>query len=157
VDEFFCWCAAVPNAGVAFFEDDHATALDAFVVRIHGCGDDVGEAHVGDEPPALVHLQHRLVAILPLGNTNFAGEHSGLHPGERDRFGKRKGGADLLAFLTRLERRGAADIFGALLRRSALVNRRQTQIAREAARGRPGVHHESSNATSDSARFFVRR
>ncbi len=80
------------------------------------------------------------MAVLPLGNANFAGEHSGLNPGERDRFGKRKCGADLLAFLTRLERRGAADVFGALLRRSALMNRRQTQIARKAARGSPGVH-----------------
>ena len=140
VDEFLRRRAAVPNAGVAFLEDDHATALDAFVVRIHGGGDDVGETHVGDEAPALVHLQHRLLAVLPLGHANLAGEHSGLNPGERDRFGQRKGGADLLAFLARLERRGAANVFGALLRRSALVNRRQTQIAGEAARGGAGIH-----------------
>ena len=45
-----------------------------------------------------------------------------------------------LRCLARLERRGAGDIFVALLRRAAFVNRREAEIARQAARGRAGVH-----------------
>ena len=110
------------------------------VVGIHGGGDDVGEAHVGDEAAALVHLQQRFPAVLPFGHAHLAGQHAGLDAHERNRLGQRKRGADLLAGFAGLERGGAGDVFGALLRRAALVNRRQAEIARQAARGRAGVH-----------------
>ena len=110
------------------------------VVGIHGGGDDVGKAHVGDEPAAFVHLQHRFAARLPFGHAHLAGQHAGFHADKRNRFGERERGADLLAVFARLERRGGGDVFGALLRRAALVNRRKAEIARQAARGGAGVH-----------------
>ena len=110
------------------------------IVGIHGGGDDVGKAHVRDEAAALVHLQHRLLAVLPFRDAHLAGEHSGFDADERNRLGQRKRRAHLLAVFARLERRGAGDVFFALLRRAALVNRREAEIAREAAGGRAGVH-----------------
>ena len=56
------------------------------------------------------------------------------------RFGERERGADLFAVFARLQRRGGGDVFRALLRRAALVNRRQAEIARQTAGGRAGVH-----------------
>ena len=111
-----------------------------WIVRIHGGGDDVGETHVGDEAAALLHLQHRLAAVLPFGDAHLAGEHAGFDADERNRLGERERGADLLAVFAGLQRRGVGDIFRALLRRAALVNRRQAEIAREAAGGRAGIH-----------------
>src|SRR5208337_1306279 len=102
VDELLGGCATVPNPGVAFFQDDHATAFEAGIIRIHGGGNDVGEAHVGDEAPPLVHLQHGFLSILPFGHAHLAGEHAGFNADEGDGFGEREGGADLFALLTRL-------------------------------------------------------
>ena len=140
MDELLGGRAAVEDAGIAFLQNDHATALDARVVGIHGGGDDVGEAHVGDEAAALVHLQHRFAAVLPFGDAHLAGQHAGFDADKRDRFGERERGADLLAVFARFHRRGAGDVFGALLRRAALMNGREAEIAGEAARGGAGVH-----------------
>jgi len=53
--------AAVPGAGIAFLEDDHAARLDAWVSGVDRGGHEVGVAHVGDEAAALVDLQERLL------------------------------------------------------------------------------------------------
>ena len=45
-----------------------------------------------------------------------------------------------MRFSPGFDRRGGGDIFGALLRRAALVNRGQPEVAGQAARRRPGVH-----------------
>ena len=110
------------------------------IVGIHGGGDDVGETHVRDETPALFHLQQRLAAVLPFRDAHLAGQHAGFDADERQRLGERERGAHLLAVFARLERRGGGDVFCALLRRAALVNRREAEIAREAAGGRAGIH-----------------
>ena len=58
VDQLARGRAAVEGAGVGFLQNDHAAALDARVVGVDGGGDEIGEAHVGDEAAALVDLQH---------------------------------------------------------------------------------------------------
>ena len=85
-------------------------------------------------------MQQRFVAIFPIRHAHFAGEHSGLDADKRNRLGQRKRRADLFARFARLERRGTADIFLALLRRAAFVNRREAKIARQTAGGRAGIH-----------------
>ena len=90
--------------------------------------------------PRLSTCSMRFLAVLPLGDAHLAGQHAGFDADEGDRFGEREGGADLLAIFAGLERRGAAHVVGALLRRAALVNGRKTEVARQAAGGRAGVH-----------------
>ena len=128
------------SAGVGFFEDDHATALDARVVGIDGGGDDVGEAHVGDEAAALVDLQHRFLAVLPLGDAHLAAQHAGFDADKRDRLGEGEGGADLLAVFAGLGRSGQRHVVGALLRRAALVDGGEAEVAGQAAGGGAGIH-----------------
>ena len=140
MDEFLGRRAAVELAGIRFLQNDHATALDARVIGLHGGGDDIGEAHVRDEAAALVHLQHRLGAVLPLGHAHLAGQHAGLDADEGDRFGERKRGVDLFAVFSRFHRRSPANVSGFLLRCAALVNGRQPEIAGEAACGGAGIH-----------------
>ena len=48
---------AIEGAGIALFDDHDARALDAFVAGIDRGGDEVGEAHVGDEASALLDVQ----------------------------------------------------------------------------------------------------
>ena len=140
VNEFLRRRAAIPNSGIAFLQNHHATALDFGIIRIHCRCDDVGKAHVRDEASALLHLQQRFTAVLPIRDAHFAGEHSGFDTGERNRLGQRKRRANLFARFTRFQRRGTADIFFTLLRRAAFVNRREAEIACQAARGRAGIH-----------------
>ena len=140
VDQFLGGRAAVPNSRIAFLQNHHATALESGVVGLDGGGDDIGETHVRDEAAALVHLQQRFLPVLPFGDAHFAGQHAGFDADERNRFGQGEGGAHLFAVFPGLERGGVGNVFGALLRRAALVNRRQAKIARQAACGRARVH-----------------
>ncbi len=50
--------AAIEGPGITFFDDYDAGALDSLIVGIHCRGDEIGEAHVGDEAAALLQLQH---------------------------------------------------------------------------------------------------
>ena len=56
LNQFFGWGSVVESALVGFFEDHHATALDARVVGGDGGGGEVGEGDVGDEAAALFYL-----------------------------------------------------------------------------------------------------
>ena len=56
MDQLLRGCATIKDAGVALFQDDHATTLDAFVTGVHGGGHEIGESDVGDEAAALFHL-----------------------------------------------------------------------------------------------------
>src|ERR1051326_6784070 len=53
--------AAVEDAGIAFFQNHHAAALDTFVVGIDGRSHEVGETDVSDEASALFDLQNGLI------------------------------------------------------------------------------------------------
>src|ERR1035441_6153356 len=50
----------------------HAGTLDAIVPGIDRSGNEIGEAHVGDEAAALFHVQERLLAVRPFRAANFA-------------------------------------------------------------------------------------
>ena len=154
MDKFFRRRAAIPDARIAFFQNHHATAFDSGVIRFHRRRDDVGETHVRDEPPALLHLQRWLFAILPIRHAHSAGEHSRFDADKWNRLGQRKRRANLLARFAGFEWRGTADIFVALLRRAAFVDRRETQMPARLPVAAPASTHASSNASSASARFF---
>ena len=103
---------------------------------IHGGGDHVGEAHVGDEATAFFDLQYRFLALFPFGDADFAAQHAGFDPDERDGLGKGEGGADLAAVFAGFGRRSQ----GHVVSRCSGVPRswmgRKTEIARQAAGGR---------------------
>ncbi len=132
--------AAVEEAWVGLFQNDHAGALDARVVGIDRRGDEVGEAHVGDKAAALVHLQHRLFARLPIRNLDLAAQNTGLDAYVGDRFGQAECAAPWLAVFARLRRSAAAHVVSALFIGAALMNRRKRQESRQAAGGRAGIH-----------------
>ena len=140
MDEFLRGCAAVPGARIPFLEDDHATALDALIVGVHGGDDHIGEPHVGDEPAAFLDLQHGFPSVLPFGDADLAGEHARFDAGEGQRFGEREGGADLPAVFPRFDGRGASEVRRALRGGAALVDGREAQVAGQAAGGGPGIH-----------------
>ena len=106
VHQLFGWGAAVEDALVGLFQNHHATALDARVVGVDRGGDKVGEGDVGDEAAALVHLQHRLLAVFPLGNAHFAAQHAGVDADVGDGLGEREGAAPGLAVFAGLRRSG---------------------------------------------------
>ena len=58
--------AAIESPRITLLQNDDAASLDLLVGRLHRRGDEVGEAHVGDEASALIHLQHRLFARLSI-------------------------------------------------------------------------------------------
>ena len=131
---------AVEHARIAFLDDHHAGALDAIVPGIHRSGNKVGEAHVGDEAAALLHVQQRLLAVHPFRDTNFAAQHAGIHANVGNRLGKTESPAIGMAIFAGCGRRGQCHVVGALLWRATLVDRRQGQASRQAASGGAGIH-----------------
>ena len=126
--------------GVGLFQDDHAGALDARVVRFHGGGHEVGETHVGDEAAALFHLQHGLLALFPFGDPHLAAEHAGFDAHVGDGLGEAEGAAPGLAVFPGLGRGGERHVTVALLLGAALVDGREGEAAGQAAGGGAGVH-----------------
>ena len=147
--------AAVVDARVGLLEDDDAAALDPRVVGVDRGGREVGEAHVGDEPGALLHLEQRLPALRPLGDADLAAEQAGLDADVGQRLGQAEGAAPDLA----VSRPAGAARSGSCSGRAA-----PACPVRGWARGRgcrPGCRwrrrrrpRTSSRATRDSARFF---
>src|SRR6476646_6940022 len=123
MDELLGRRAVVEDAFVAFFENDHATALDARIVGPDRSRNEIRKGDVGNEPAALVHLQPGLFPILPLGHAHLAAEHAGVYAHVRDRLGERKGAAPWFAIFAWLRRRGETHVVLRLLGRAALVNR----------------------------------
>ena len=115
--------AAVEQTFVVILQDDHAAALDAFVVGVHRGADKIGERHVRDEPPALLNVEHRLFAVVPFSDAHSSGEHARIHPDERKRLGQGECAPVVLPIFARLGGYGAAHVLGALLRSAALVDR----------------------------------
>ncbi len=113
-------------------------ALDARIVRIHRRGHEIGEAGVGDEAAALLHLQHRFPAFRPFGNAHLAAQHAGFDAHVGDRLGEAECAAP--RFVLPSPGRAAAHVELALLRRAALVDGRKRQASGQAAGGRAGVH-----------------
>ena len=128
--------ATVEHAGVALLQDDHARALDARVVADNGGGDKVGEVHVGDEAAALVDLEHRLLAVLPLGHAHLAAQHAGVDADKGQGLGQGEGPAP-----GRVVGSGAgqAHVALALLGRALFVDGREREVVGQAAGGGPGV------------------
>ena len=137
MDELLGRRTAVKDARVPLFEDHHAGALETRVVGIHRGGDEVGEAHVGDEPAALAHLQDRLAAFRPLDDANPAGQHAGLDADKRNRLGEgeRAAPGDLARGWSR-----QGHVVISLLLGAALVDGRQRKTARQRTRRRAGIY-----------------
>ena len=109
-------------------------------------------AHVRDEPPALVHLQDRLLALTPLGDAHRPARAA---PSRRPRRGSARSG----------RRRPAAaagrplpqpwpDRPGAARRCRARAIGASARCCARIPAAAPASTHDSSNATSASARFF---
>ena len=137
MDQFFCRSAAVPEAGIVFVEDDHTARFNPRVGSFHGGGDEIGVAHIRDEPAALVHLQEWLLTVFPLGHPDFAIEQAGLDADVGQGFGQRKGAAP--GFLAGLGA-GVAHVEIALFFRAAFMDRREREIASHRTGGGAGVH-----------------
>ena len=115
--------AAVEHARVPLLQDDHAAALDALVGAIDRGRHEVGEVHVRDEPAALVDLQHRLLAVLPLGNPDLARQHARCR--RRRTAAARSARSAARQISPPFRGHGAGQVGLLLLGRAALVNRRQ--------------------------------
>ena len=127
--------AAIERARVSLFQNHHATALDARVVGVHRGGNKIGERNAGNEAAALVHLEHRFLAVFPIGDAHFAAHHAGVDAHVRNGLGQREGAAPGLAVFTRLRRSGELLVAGDLLQCAALVNGREREKSCQA-RGR---------------------
>ena len=114
---------AIVDARVVLLQDDHAAALDPVITGIDSGRDEVGERHVGDEAAALVHVQDRLLAFLPLLHRHLAAQYSRIHSHVGDRLGQREGASLYLAILARLRRRKSLHVLRLLLLRAPLVDR----------------------------------
>ena len=139
VHQFFRGRPRIEDTRIALFEDDHATAADPFVGAIHGRGDEVGEAHVGDESAAFVHLEQWFLTIRPLGDTDLAAEDIGFDADEGQRLGQSESAAPGGAILAGSRRCRLGHVGNALFGRTAFVNRRQSQVSRQAAGRGAGV------------------
>src|SRR5208337_3361455 len=96
VDHFSGWRAAIEDAGIGLFQNYDATALDPVIPGIDRRGDEIGEADVGDEAAALLHLQDGFLARLPLSDANLAVEHARVHADVRDGLSETEGAAPRL-------------------------------------------------------------
>src|SRR5262245_9764169 len=96
VDQLAGGGAAVKEAWIGVFQDDHAAALKAGVGGVDGGGDEIGEIHVSDEAAALLDLEDGL-AIAPFGDADLAAEEAGFDTGVGEGFGEAKGSAPAIA------------------------------------------------------------
>ena len=134
VDELLRGRPPVVRPGIGLLEDDETGGLDARVAGVDRGGDEVREPHVRDEPAALLDLEHRLLPLLPLRDAHLPGEHAGIDADVGDGLGERERGAPGPAILAGLRWRGERHVVAHLLRRAALVDRRQPQEPGERAR-----------------------
>ena len=116
--------AVVKDAGVGLFKDHDAAGLDARVGGVYGGGNEVGEAHVGDEATALFDLDHRLLAVFPLGDGDFAVKHAGIDTDVGDWLGEAECSSPRLAIFAGLGGGTQAHVVGLLFRRAALMDGR---------------------------------
>src|ERR1019366_4340782 len=100
MDQLFGCCSRIEDAFVGVLKNDDATAFDLRIVRCHSSGDKVCECDVGDEAPALVDLQPRLLAIFPFGNADLSVEHARVDADVRNGLGEHKRSAPRLALFT---------------------------------------------------------
>ena len=140
VHELFGRGAAIERARVSLFQNHHATALDARVVGVHRGGDKVGEGNAGNEAAALVNLQHRFLAVFPVGHAHLAAHHAGVDAHVGDGLSQCEGAAPGLAIFTGLRRSGELLVAKDLLRRAALVNWRERQKSCQARSRRAAIH-----------------
>ena len=110
------------------------------VVGINGGGDEVGEAHVGDEAAALFHLQQRLLPVLPFGDAHLAASMPVSTPTKGIGSVRQKAPRQWRAVLAGLGGAAQRHVVGALLGGAALVNGRQAEASGQAAGGRAGIH-----------------
>ena len=136
MDEFLGRRPAIENARIALFQNHHAGALNPRITRIHGRRNEIGEAHVGDEPAALGHFQKRLSALRPVHDPDLAREHPGFDADKRNRLGQGEGAAP---WRGARRRGGFAHVIRALFRSAAFMNRRQRQAPGQRPRCRTGV------------------
>jgi hypothetical protein len=156
---------AVEDAGITFFENDHATALDAWVARVHRSGNEIGESDVGDEAAPLLHLQDGVLVLLPLDDTQLAVQHPGIDSDVGNWLSETESATPGLAVFAGLGRRGQFHVAVSLLWCAALVNRSQRQAPGQARGCRPSIDpsqlkcHQSqrqiSRTRDESALFRV--
>ncbi|OPZ04152.1 MAG: hypothetical protein BWZ08_02760 [candidate division BRC1 bacterium ADurb.BinA292] len=127
--------AAVEQAGVGLLQNHHAAPLDARVVRLDRRGDERGETHVGDEPAALFDFKGWLHIRRPVMDPHLSAQDARIDADKRDRLGQR----ERAALAPRRARHDGAHVGRFLFRRAALVDRRERQVAGQAACRRAGI------------------
>ena len=135
MNQLFGGGSAIEGAGVAFFEDDDATALDAGIFRHDGGGDEVGEGDVGNEASALVDLQQGFFAGVPIGNADASAQHAGVNADVGNGLSETEGTAPGFSVFAWLRRGGEGLVAGDLLPGAALVNGGEGEEAGEACGG----------------------
>ena len=114
--------ATIEGAGVSLFDNHDAGSLNALVTGVNRGGDEVGEAHVGDEASALLDVEHRLFAIFPFRDAGLAAQHAGIDPDIRNRFGETERATLHFAVFPGLRGNGQRHVMQDLLGSAALVN-----------------------------------
>ena len=109
------------------------------VVGLDGRGDEVGEAHVGDEAAALLHLEEGLLPLFPLGHAHLAAEHAGFDAHIGEGLGEAERAAPGFAVLAGLGGGAEAHVVRLLFGGAALVDRAEGEAAGEASGGGAGV------------------
>jgi hypothetical protein len=104
VNEFLRGRAVIERAFVSLFEDHHATALDARIVRCNRRRGEIGKGDVGDEPAPFLYLQPWLFALAPFHDAHFATQHAGIDADIWNGLSQHKCTAPRLAILSRLGR-----------------------------------------------------
>src|SRR6185312_17219005 len=122
----------IENSRITFFENHHAAALDSLVIRIDCSRHEVGESDIGNEAPALLHLQQGLLARLPLGNAHLTVEHARIDAYIWNRLGQAKCPSQRLAILSRFGRSRQPHVMLLLFRSSALMDGGQRETPRQA-------------------------
>src|SRR5579862_9886316 len=122
MDQLFGRGSAIEIAGVTFFENDDATALDARIFRGDGGSNKVCEGDAGDEAASLVDLERWFSVGVPLSNAHASAKHSGIDSDVGYGLSEGECAAPRLAVFTGLRRSGEGLVAGDLLLCAALVN-----------------------------------
>ena len=131
---------AVKNAGIALFENHHATALDALVAGIHRRRNKIRKADIGNETAALFHLKDGLFSRLPVDDSNLAVEHARIHTHIGDGFGQTECSPPGLAIFPGLRRSRKFHVVTLLLRSAPLMNGSQRQATSQTRRCSASIH-----------------